>query len=206
MKRCLFLLIVIVLSVPLPAKTITIDRLDTNHSTIQFRVPIMGGMSEVTGKFTDFSVSISYDDVDLTKSHVTASIRTASVDTGIADRDKHLRTPDFFDCEKFPEIRFESSRIEKTSDGYQAVGTLTMRGVSRPILLPFRLTGTHRLDEKKSTGYGFSASAALNRQDYGVKWKHPVEPAFVGDDVTIEIRLVSKQIPDPPADPSAPAK
>ncbi|HXA18600.1 MAG TPA: YceI family protein [Thermoanaerobaculia bacterium] len=196
MKRMLLLLALTLAELPGHSKTITIDRLDTNHSTVLFKVPIMTGMSEVTGKFTDFTIVIAYDEEDLTRCHVSAVIKTASVDTGIADRDKHLRTADFFDAEKFPEARFESSRIEKTADGFRALGTFTLRGVSKPFVIPFRITGKHRDDENKGTIFGFSGTAKLNRQDYGVRWKHSVDPAFVGDDVTIEIHLVTKLIRD----------
>jgi polyisoprenoid-binding protein YceI len=196
MKRTLLLLTLVLAALPGYSKTITIDRLDTNHSTILFRVPIMGGMSEVVGKFTDFTIVIAYDDEDLTHCHVSAVIKTASVDTGIADRDKHLRTADFFDAEKFPEATFESSRIEKTADGFRALGTFTLRGISKPFVIPFRITGKRRDEEKKGSTFGFSGTAQLNRQDYGVHWKHSVDPTFVGDDVTIEIHLVSKLIKD----------
>ena len=87
--------------------------IDNNHSTVGFSVPILGGLSQVKGKFTDFAITINNDEKDITKSSVSVVIKATSVDTGIEGRDRHLRTADFFDVEKFPEITFKSERIEK---------------------------------------------------------------------------------------------
>ncbi len=94
------------------AAPLRIQKFDSNHSTIAFRVPILGGMSEVEGKFLDFAVDLTYDEESPAKSGVVATIQAKSIDTGIGDRDKHLRSADFFDVEKYPEIRFESSQID----------------------------------------------------------------------------------------------
>src|SRR5262245_22249976 len=90
---------------------------DANHSTVGFAVSILGGMSSVIGKFTDFTVAIEYDEADITKSSVDAVIKATSIDTGIENRDKHLRTADFFDVEKYPEITFKSSSVIKKGKG-----------------------------------------------------------------------------------------
>src|SRR6266849_2049941 len=172
--------------------TFPINRFDTNHSTILFRIPILGGMSEVAGKFTDFSAQVVYDSEHPTSSSVVATIKTASIDTGIAARDQDLRSANFFDAEKFPEIRYESSRIEKTADGYRCLGKLTMHGVTKPLDLRLRMTGLTRVEEKKSVVIGFGGNARLNRRDYGINWKHSADPLFVGDDVVIEIHLISR--------------
>ena len=87
--------------------------IDNNHSTVGFSVPILGGLSQVKGKFTDFTITLNNDEKDITKSSVTVVIKATSVDTGIEGRDRHLRNADFFDVEKFPEITFKSERIEK---------------------------------------------------------------------------------------------
>ena len=178
---------------------IEITKFDTNHSTIAFRVPILGGMSDVEGKFMDFAVDVAYDDTDLAKSSVTAVIKASSIDTGIADRDKHLRSSDFLDAEKYPEIRFESSRIQKTADGFVAMGTLTMRGVSKPFSLPFRMTGNRPDDKTNTFVVAFAAETHLNRRDFGVNWTHSVDPSFVGDDIAVVIHLITKRIPLPSA-------
>jgi polyisoprenoid-binding protein YceI len=88
-------------------------KVDRNHSTIGFAVPILGGLSRVTGKFTDFDLAVVYDETDITKSSVNATIRVTSIDTGVADRDKDLRSAGFFDVDKYPTITFVSHTIEK---------------------------------------------------------------------------------------------
>src|SRR5215510_13659733 len=100
--------------------------IDNNHSTVGFSVPILGGLSQVKGKFTDFAITINNDEKDITKSSVSVAIKVTSVNTGIEGRDRHLRTADFFDVEKFPEITFKSERIEKKGKQFIAHGPLTM--------------------------------------------------------------------------------
>jgi len=116
-------------------------KVDHNHSTIGFAIPILGGISTVTGKFTHFDLGVVYDEVDITKSSVNTTIRVASIDTGIADRDKDLCGAGFFDVEKFPTIIFVRHSIEKKNDThFVARGTVTMKGVSKEIDLPISLT------------------------------------------------------------------
>lgn len=182
---------------------ILFERFDLNHSTIGFVVPILGGLSEVEGKFTDFSITLRYDEADLSRSSITVVIQTASITTGIEQRDKHLRSPDFFDVASHPEIRFESSKIEKRGDGWVALGTLQMRGTSKKIELPFTIKGLHENPEKKKVLIGLSAGITLNRQDYGVAWTHPAVPLFVSDEIRIDIRLISKQHDREPAEEDA---
>src|SRR5918998_1466676 len=125
--------------------------IDTAHSNVGFSIPIMGGLSHVRGKFTDFSVTIVYDDKDVTKSSVKAVIKAASIDTGIERRDAHLRNADFFDVEKFPEITFQSTRVEKKGKDFVAHGTFTMHGVSKEIALPFTINGVNKGADGKTT-------------------------------------------------------
>jgi polyisoprenoid-binding protein YceI len=194
MKRIL-LAICCVAATTLAAAPIRIQKFDSNHSTIAFRVPILGGMSEVEGKFLDFAIDLTYDEEAPAKSGVVAVIQAPSIDTGIADRDKHLRSSDFFDAAKYPEIRFESTQIEKAGAGFVAHGNLTMRGVTKPIVLPFKLTGVKRDDATKTLILAFSAETHLNRRDYGINWTHSTDPLFVGDDVTVIIHLITKRVP-----------
>src|SRR5262245_19313822 len=118
--------------------------IDTNHSTVGFSVSIMNGLSKVTGKFTDFAVTLTTDEKDITKSSISVVIKAASITTGIAARDNNLRTADFFDAEKYPEITFQSSRIEKKGKQLIAVGTFTMHGVSKELALPFSVIGPNK--------------------------------------------------------------
>ena len=146
--------------------------IDNGHSTVGFSVPILNGLSKVKGKFTDFSITLNSDEKDITKSSVVVVIKPASIDTGIERRDSHLRSADFFDVEKFPEIRFQSTRIEKRGKSFVAHGTLTVKGVSNEIALPFSITGSNKDATGTKMNIGYSARMTLNRRDYGISWSH----------------------------------
>jgi polyisoprenoid-binding protein YceI len=165
---------------------------DAAHSNVGFSIPIAGGLSHVRGKFTDFSVAIVYDDKDITKSSVTAVIKTPSIDTGIERRDAHLRTADFFDAEKYPEITFKSSRVEKKGKGFIAHGTFTMHGVSQEISLPFTINGVNKDEKTGKTTLGLTARTNLNRKAFGINFSRPDNPNFLGDTVEIELNIITR--------------
>ncbi len=167
-------------------------QVDTNHSNVAFAVPILGGMARVRGKFTDFNVQIVYDEADVTKSSVRAVIKAASIDTGIERRDAHLRNPDFFEVEKYPEITFESKSVERRGDGFVARGTFTMRGVSKEIDLPFTINGARKNPQTGATTIGVSSRLTINRKDYGIAFSRPDNPDFLGDQIEIELDLVTR--------------
>ena len=185
------LLVVFVASTSFFAATTKYET-DAAHSNIGFSVPIAGGLSHVRGKFTDFNVAIVYDDKDISKSSVNAVIKATSVDTGIERRDAHLRTADFFDVEKNPEITFKSSRIEKKGKGFIAHGTFTMRGVSKEIALPFTINGVTRDEKTGKTTLGVTARTTINRKDYGVSWSRADNPNFLGDMIDIELNIITR--------------
>src|SRR5688500_2511676 len=109
--------------------------IDPTHSGINFSIRHMV-VSKVRGRFAKYSGTVQLDEDDLTRSTVQATIDASSIDTGTPQRDDHLRSADFFDVEKFPELRFDSQRIEKLSpDRYRMVGDLTIRGVTRGVSL-----------------------------------------------------------------------
>jgi len=168
--------------------------IDNNHSTVGFSVPILGGLSQVKGKFTDFAITLNNDDKDITKSSVSVVIKATSVDTGIEGRDRHLRSADFFDVEKYPEITFKSERIEKKGKQFIAHGPLTMHGVTKQIALPFTVTGTFKNPSTNKTSVGYSARTVLNRRDFGINYSRQDNPTFVGDNITIEIELVTRAL------------
>jgi polyisoprenoid-binding protein YceI len=179
---------------------------DAAHSNIGFSVPILGGLSSVRGKFTDFTIEIVYDDKDVTKSSVNAVIKATSVDTGIERRDAHLRNADFFDVEKFPEITFQSSRIEKQGTGFIAHGTFTMHGVAKEIALPFTINGVRKDEKTGKTTLGATARTTVNRKDYGVSFSRPDNPTFLGDMVEIELNIITRAAsPEGTAAPATPA-
>jgi len=167
--------------------------IDTNHSNVSFSVPIMDGLARVTGKFADFQIDIDYDESDITRSSVKAVIKAASIDTGIEKRDAHLKTPDFFDAEKFPDITFESKRIEKKGGNLFAHGTFTMHGVSKEITLPFTIKGPAKNPDGTPGAMGFSTRLVLNRQDYGISFKNKNVPNFLGDNIEVMIDLITRQ-------------
>lgn len=168
--------------------------IDNGHSTVGFSVPILGGLSQVKGKFTDFAITLNNDEKDITKSSVSVVIKATSVDTGIEGRDRHLRNADFFDVEKFPEITFKSERIEKKGKGFIAHGPLTMHGVTKQIALPFTVTGTFKNPTTGKISVGYSAKTVLNRRDYGINYSRQDNPTFVGDNITVEIELVTRAL------------
>lgn len=187
----LSLLILLITAAPFFAATTTY-KIDAAHSNIGFSVPIMSGLSQVRGKFTDFTVTIVYDDKDVTKSSVEAVIKAASINTGIEARDKHLRTADFFDAEKFPDITFKSTRIVKKGKGFIAEGTFTMHGVSKAIALPFNINGISTDPKTGKTSLGATARIVVNRSDYGINYTRADNPNFVGNMIDIELNLITR--------------
>lgn len=168
--------------------------IDANHSTVGFSVPIMNGLSKVTGKFTDFTVTLNNDEKDITKSSVSVVIKTASINTGIAARDNHLRSADFFDAEKYPEITFQSNRIVKKGKQLTAVGTFTMHGVSREIAIPFSIVGPNKHAAGDKMNLGYAAHLTLNRRDFAINWEHKTVANFVGDTVQVDLDLITRAI------------
>jgi polyisoprenoid-binding protein YceI len=128
-------------------------------------------------------------------SSVEFHIKATSIDTNNADRDKHLRTADFFDVEKYPEITFKSDSVKPAGKNkYNVTGTLTMHGVSKKVTLPVTFLGEGK-DPWGGTRAGFETSTTLNRKDYGIVWNKAVDNGGVllGDDVKIDINLETKK-------------
>lgn len=163
---------------------------ETNHSTIQFSVPISMGITRITGKFNEFTIEVEMKGNDLTTAKITAIIKVISINTGIPARDEDLKTKDFFEAEKFPEITFVSDRIERQGDGFVAHGQCQMHGVTKAIALPFRITG-----KKTDDVIGFSCRYTVKRSDFGVgtTWKHTTDDNFIGDDIGVEIDFWTKK-------------
>jgi len=161
--------------------------IDPNHSSVGFRVRHM--VSQVKGQFTDFAGTFRYDPKSPEKSAVDAVIQTKSVNTNVDKRDAHLRSPDFFDAEKFPSMTFKSTGVTISGPGKFAVaGTLTIRGISKPVVLAVEGGDTAK-DPWGGTRAGFSASTTVNRKDFGMVWNKALDNGglLVGDEVTIAI-------------------
>lgn len=167
---------------------------ETNHSSLLFSVPIANGITRITGKYNDYSIDLDYVDKDFTKSVLNATIKSASIDTGIDGRDEHLRSADFFDTETYPEITFQSSRIIKSDAGYTAVGDFTMHGITKELEIPFVITG---VDGENTIG--ISARVSIDRTEYGVgnDFKHTSIENFISETIDVEIDFWTKRRKEP---------
>jgi polyisoprenoid-binding protein YceI len=183
-----------------PARAAERYELDPVHSYVGFAVRHMS-VSWVKGEFKEFSGEILYDPEDISRSSVTVRIKAASLDTRIERRDNHLKSPDFFNVEQFPEITFQSKRVEKRGDAYAAIGDLTIRGVTKEIELPFILYGPVTAAGGRPR-LGAEASTTLNRNDFQVSWNRFLEGAglVVGDEARIDIQVEAIG-PEPPPVP-----
>jgi polyisoprenoid-binding protein YceI len=177
-------------SAALAATTFTADRA---HTSVGFSVRHM--VSPVRGSFGDFAMTIVKDDANPSASSVDFKIQATSVDTGNEMRDKHLRSEDFFAVEKFPEITFKSSKVEKVSDSeYKVTGEFTMRGVTKVVTLPVTFLGEMKGMDGKPVA-GFSVTTTINRKDFGVSWNKTLDAGglLLSDEVTVEISVEAKQ-------------
>lgn len=168
------------------AQTYTLDK---NHSSITFAVDHMV-VAETVGKFGSFTVDMTSAAADFTDAKIKAAIEVASINTDDAKRDGHLKSADFFDAEKFPQITFESTSFSKQSGNkYLLKGNLTMRGVTKAVEIPVTYRGMQQL--KDGAKLGFKGELALNRKDYGVNWNRPLDGGglIVGEEVRITLNL-----------------
>jgi polyisoprenoid-binding protein YceI len=182
MKKLLLLMsaTLVFSSLALAAETYSIDGA---HSSANFTVKHMG-ISTVHGRFADVGGTILFDAQAPEKSSVTAVIKSASVTTDNATRDKHLNTPDFFDTATYPEIRFQSTSIRKEGgDKYAVVGNLTIRDVTKQVEFPFTLV--QGKGAKGEPRLGAEATLSINRYDYHVSY----DPTGVGVGKDIHIEL-----------------
>jgi polyisoprenoid-binding protein YceI len=161
--------------------------LDPTHTHIGFTVRHMM-VAKVRGSFGDFSAEITVGENPL-ESSLSAVVQMASIDTGNADRDGHLRTNDFFAIDEFPTMTLVSTSLVDNGDGtYTMNADLTIKGVTRPVAFELEFAGTGQ-DPWGNTKAGFSASATINRKDFGIEWNAPLETGgvLVGEQVKIEI-------------------
>lgn len=162
-------------------------KFDPARSTIAFKVRHMLGTAK--GKFTKFSGTIEVDREHPEQSSVSATIQATSIDTANAKRDDHLRTADFFDVRKYPEITFKSRRVKQTGpNAGEIAGDLTMHGVTRPITMSVQLLGDSESAAKNPTTRWRVTTAPLKRSDFGVG-KGTGGEWMIGDDVAVEIEI-----------------
>jgi polyisoprenoid-binding protein YceI len=166
-------------------------QIDPTHSELTFQIRHL--VSRVRGTFGDWSGTIAVDPDDLKAGRVEVAIQTASIDTNNDRRDKHLRSGDFFDAEGHPAITFRSRRVENQGRAIRVHGDLTIRGVTKPVVLEGEYLGTTRGPEGKRR-IGFQAETTINRHDYGVSWNRVVESgSMLGDEVTVELVVAATQ-------------
>jgi len=171
-------------------------KIDPAHSTAQFTVRHYG-ISNVSGMFTKVTGNVTLNEKDITQSQVDASIDVNSVDTHVENRDKDLKSPHFFEVEKYPAIDFKAKRIVKSGDKLQVIGDLTMHGTTREVTLDGEGPTPEVVDQGGNARRGFSATTTINRKDFNLTYNNMLKSgeAVVGDTVKIQIdvELVKKK-------------
>ena len=170
--------------------------IDPAHSTAQFTVRHLA-ISNVSGTFTKVSGTIAFNEKDITQSQMNASIDASSVDTRVENRDKDLKSPHFFEVDKYPTIDFKSKRIVKSGDKLQVIGDLTIHGTTREVTLDGDGPTLEISDPWGNVRRGFSATTTINRKDFNLTYNNLLKSgeAVVGDMVKIQIdvELVKKK-------------
>lgn len=161
--------------------------IDTSHSSVGFAVRHMV-IAKTRGRFTKFAGTFAFDPEKPSASHVSVTIDVASIDTHDAQRDGHLRSPDFFDAENHKELTFKSKRVEGSGSDYKVTGDLTIRGTTHEVVLDVEYAGGGK-DPWGNERVGFTARTSINRKDYGLTWNAALETGgvLVGEKVEIEI-------------------
>ncbi|MEU7068492.1 YceI family protein [Streptomyces sp. NPDC051578] len=164
--------------------------LDPAHTRIGF-VARHAMVTKVRGAFHQFEGTVHLDGTDPTRSSAQVSVKVESIDTGVEQRDQHLRTNDFLDAPNFPEITFRSTSVEPLSDTeYRVTGDLTIKDTTRPVTIDFEYTG-NAVDPYGNLRVGLEGSVTISRQDFGVTWNAALEGGgvLVGDKVVLEFDL-----------------
>ena len=164
-------------------------QIDKAHSEATFQVRHL--LTKVRGRFSDFEGSITLDEAQPEHSSVTLTIQAASIDTNEPSRDTHLRSADFFSVDEFPTLTFTSSELKvKDSNRFDVTGELTIRGVTKRVVVPVSLLGTAR-DPWGKDRVGFEAEFTINRKDFGLVWNAALETGgfLVGDDVSVTLSI-----------------
>lgn len=164
--------------------------LDRSHSYVNFSVAHMV-IAEVTGTFADFDVAVESGKDDFTDAKINVAIKAKSITTGSDGRDKHLRSADFFNADKDSVVSFKSTKIEKSADGkYKITGDLTMRGVTKSVVLEAVYKGKAKNPWGKTIA-AFKGTTSVNRLEYGLNWNKALEAGgvLVGENVEITIAV-----------------
>jgi polyisoprenoid-binding protein YceI len=165
--------------------------IDATHSTAEFKIRHLM-ISNVKGHFPKVSGVLTLDESDVTKSSVEATIDVASIETRDAQRDAHLKSPDFFDAEKFPVMTFKSTKVVQTSAGEGTVeGDLTIRDVTKAVVFDVVGPTDQTKDPWGNLRVGVEATTKISRKEFGLTWSAPLEAGgvMVGDEVTITLEV-----------------
>jgi polyisoprenoid-binding protein YceI len=165
--------------------------IDSSHSNVGFKVRHLM-VSNVKGVFGKIEGVVHVDEQDVTKSTANVTIDTASIDTGVAKRDAHLKSPDFLDVAKYPTMTFVSTKVVKNGEGkLKVTGNLTLHGVTRPVVLDVEGPSQVAKDPMGNLRSGASAETRINRKDFGLNWNKAMETGgvLVGDEVIISIEV-----------------
>ncbi len=171
--------------------TVTAWKLDPAHSVADFKVKHMM-ISNVKGSFTGLTGTLSLDETDYTHSTIEASIDVATLNTGDAQRDGHLKSTDFFDAEKYPTITFKSTNIDSTGGAdYAVTGDLTLHGVTKAVTFKAEDVSVPSKDPWGNQRIGLSATTKINRKDFGLTWNSALETGgvLVGEEVSISLEV-----------------
>jgi polyisoprenoid-binding protein YceI len=171
-------------------------QIDTQHSSAQFKVRHMM-IANVKGEFDKVSGTVDFDAANPAGSKVEASVEVASISTRETDRDNHLKSPDFFDVAKYPQISFKSTGVAKDGAGaYRVMGDLTIRGVSKPVTLEVESFTDEIKDPWGFMRRGATATTKINRKDFGMEFNIPLDAGgfVVGDsiDITLDVEMTRK--------------
>jgi polyisoprenoid-binding protein YceI len=173
-----------------PSSIPEVYTVDQAHSLLDFTVRLVA-LNRVRGTFADWRADFTYDPADPARSSVTFFADVASINTEVEERDEHLKGPDFFDAEKFPRIRFQSTSVTPNSNGVEVEGDLTIRDVTRRIRFPAELLFPEQRDPFGNRRIVFGAKLTLNRRDYGVNGPRFWSTA-IADNVTIEMEIAGR--------------
>jgi len=165
-------------------------KIDPAHSEADFSIRHMG-ISNVHGHFGGVNGTLILDEKDLAKSTVNATIDTTTVDTGTAQRDTHLKSPDFFDVAKYPTMTFVSKKLTEEGGAKKLTGDLTLHGVTKSVTLDLEGPSKEQADPYGKTRRAFSATTTIHRQDFGLVWGKNLASgdAVIGDDVKVELDI-----------------
>lgn len=191
---------VLVFAVNPPSTLGSTWQIDPRHSAAEFSVRHLM-ISNVRGQFSKVTGTVNFDEKDVTKSSAEVTIDTATIDTREPDRDKHLRSADFFDVQNFPTMTFRSKRVMQSAPGkLKITGDLTIRGVTHEVTFDVDGPAPAIKDPSGALRSAATATTQINRQDYGVKWNRNIDNGgvVVGDNVTITVDLEFFQKPAVP--------